>query len=560
MVHRGFGNKASVTYSDGYAVNGITTDLEGNQSAETDMVQGSSPYSGTHTSMSRRFSMRDEVAFEGPVTPNGLLTMTEYANGIQLPTDAQSYSSGPPIRGGPLRQLTSTPSAPLNALDGFEGSSSGSYSSNTVGTDYTNTVVYDAAGRLKSSDSQQCSLDSADQQSLSSWSETLTAATYDAENHTTSQELDGTQGVNSTIGPCSWPQMPSATANYAISWGTSGHPIQLTITTSTVVHEYLHWDGDTLLYTSTAPGAGADDVKIGGFAEMTISDGNIAVYDRDSGGTTVDAHTTSWSTPNISYNDVFDPIGKMPVLALCYAYGMRAPCIVITQPKPENLAGYAGFSVQGVRGVDSSLGHWTTPDALLSTGGDPASQLPYMYSGNNPYKYSDPTGYRIEWRGGSSEEKKTALDLYNKAIDYFTSKEDYESAAFLRMVRDDPSFTVLGYVSNTGAGPDDSGMSNQGAFFHWDASSGLSLGDKNHVQSPALGLLHEVDHAFRHATDEAGLQKDVRTKDGRYRNREERRVVEGRESAAARMLGEPVRSGYYGTPCIVRAPVTGTSC
>jgi hypothetical protein len=50
----------------------------------------------------------------------------------------------------------------------------------------------------------------------------------------------------------------------------------LTITTSTVINEYLHWDGDTLLYTSTSPGSGVDDIKIGGFAEMTPSDGNIA--------------------------------------------------------------------------------------------------------------------------------------------------------------------------------------------------------------------------------------------------------------------------------------------
>lgn len=451
----GFGNKSSVTYSDGYAVNGITTDLEGNESAEMDTTSGSAPYTGSHTSMSRHFSMRDEVAFEGPFAVDGTgSNMWEYANGIQLRTDYQSYHSGPPWRGGTLSQLTFGPVSPLNPLDGFETSGTGSFSSGTTGTDYTDTVVYDAAGRFKSSNLQQCSLDSADRLSLSSWSGTVTQATYDAENHTTSQFLGGSQGINTVPGPCSWPQANSATATYAISWGTTGHPLHLTITTSTVVNEYLHWDGDTLLYTSTSPGSGVDDIKIGGFAEMTPSDGNIAIYDRDAAGTIVDAHATSWSTPNIAYNDTFG--GHLPVLALCYAYNVGPPCVVITEPKPENLAGYAGFNIQGVRGVDTSLGHWTTPDALSNAATDPGSQLPYMYAGNNPYRYSDPTGYKIVWRGGSNEEKKEAEDSYNQAIEYFDSKGGYGAAAFLRELRDDPSFTIIGVMTKTLSRDDES--------------------------------------------------------------------------------------------------------
>jgi len=557
-----FENKTSVTYSDGYAVNGITTDLEGNQSAETDTRPASPPYVATHTSMPRRFSARDEVAFEGPFVTNGLSTMTEYANGIQLAMDAQTYSGGPPMRGVQLTLLRSGPPAsPLNPLDGFEGSSAGSYSSNTVGTDYSNTVAYDAAGRLTITDFEQCSLDSADRLSLSSWSETTTLATYDAENHTTSQSLNGSQGIDSVPGPCSWPKANSATANYGIFWGTTGHPYRLTISTSTVVSEYMHWDGDTLLYTSSAPGSGVDDIKIGGFAEVTPSDGNIAIYDRDSGGTIIDGHTTSWSTSNVSYNDAFDTTGKTPVLALCYAYGLSAPCIVITEPKPENLSGYAGFNIQGVRGVDGSLGHWTTPDALLATSSDPSSQLPFMYSGNNPYKYSDPTGYRIEFRASNSDDKKEAEASYDEAISYFDRKGGAEAAAFLRKLRDDPSFTIIAYVNMAGKDlkETNASASEQGAVLRWDTRSGLFI-SSGKIQSPAMGLLHEADHAYRIATDRAGYEADAAHYDSKFGSKEEQRVVEGMESRTAALIGEPVRADHFGTPCIVKTPITGTSC
>ena len=58
------------------------------------------------------------------------------------------------------------------------------------------------------------------------------------------------------------------------------------------------------------------------------------------------------------------------------------------------------FAIQGVRGVDSSLSHWTTPDAFAGTVYDPASQKPYMYEGNNSYAYADPSGFCPKQRTG----------------------------------------------------------------------------------------------------------------------------------------------------------------
>jgi hypothetical protein len=48
---------------------------------------------------------------------------------------------------------------------------------------------------------------------------------------------------------------------------------------------------------------------------------------------------------------------------------------------------------QGVRTFDTTVGQWNTPDAYAGDVHDPMSQKPYMWNRNNPYQYSDPTGY-----------------------------------------------------------------------------------------------------------------------------------------------------------------------
>jgi RHS repeat-associated protein len=50
-------------------------------------------------------------------------------------------------------------------------------------------------------------------------------------------------------------------------------------------------------------------------------------------------------------------------------------------------------AIQGVRAFDPNMNQWTTPDAYSGDVHDPMSQHPYMWNGNNPVEYSDPTGY-----------------------------------------------------------------------------------------------------------------------------------------------------------------------
>ncbi|HEY0395383.1 MAG TPA: hypothetical protein VGD01_12875 [Candidatus Elarobacter sp.] len=82
----------------------------------------------------------------------------------------------------------------------------------------------------------------------------------------------------------------------------------------------------------------------------------------------------------------------------------------------------------------------------------------------------------------------------------------------------------------------------------WDPHSAMRVG--NGRQSPALGLLHELEHALgdRRFARLQGL------KDRAYDDAEERRVITGVERHAARTLHEGVRRDHRGTLYPVREP------
>lgn len=50
-------------------------------------------------------------------------------------------------------------------------------------------------------------------------------------------------------------------------------------------------------------------------------------------------------------------------------------------------------TIQGVRSYDANANQWTTPDAYAGSVHDPMTQKSYVWNGDNPVGYSDPTGY-----------------------------------------------------------------------------------------------------------------------------------------------------------------------
>jgi RHS repeat-associated protein len=54
-----------------------------------------------------------------------------------------------------------------------------------------------------------------------------------------------------------------------------------------------------------------------------------------------------------------------------------------------------GGIVQGARTYDPTSGQWLTPDAYAGDVHDPMSQKPFVWNGNNPVEWGDPTGYTV---------------------------------------------------------------------------------------------------------------------------------------------------------------------
>lgn len=93
----------------------------------------------------------------------------------------------------------------------------------------------------------------------------------------------------------------------------------------------------------------------------------------------------------------------------------------------------------------------------------------------------------------------------------------------------------------------------EGETIVWDPHSALRT-TSNGYQTPALGLLHEEDHALESVTYPSRMRCLQQKSDPRYDNLEERRVIRGVERRAALQLGEGVRLDHDGTAYIVRDP------
>jgi len=264
------------------------------------------------------------------------------------------------------------------------------------------TFQYDAAGRQ----SQASATDNVGQYCIPHTDHSL-ARGFDAENHTVVQ--------TSTA----WPYWPwgiggATTVSLGYQWGPNGHPAMAGSSTTAPVSnwETLHWDGDTLLFSSNQSGQ-VDDIKVGMLADYTPLDANyrgLTVWDRELSGLWVGEHNTSGAgsggdpdayrrgtqcmapgaTSSGGYLGTTGFVGPKGFTGLNVGQGGY-----MCSPAQD---GYSdGYNVfQGVRAYDPQLQTWTTPDAYAGDVHDPASQKPYMYNRNNPLIYSDPSGFCVE--------------------------------------------------------------------------------------------------------------------------------------------------------------------
>ena len=193
-------------------------------------------------------------------------------------------------------------------------------------------------------------------------------------------------------------------------WGAFGHPLKVGSTSvlgsgmpTDFQYDTLGWDDDTVLFTVN-PAGQIDDVKIGDFADYVPSapSSSLTVWDREiggqvrgchNGGGVASASSGAFQTPTLGcgWNE-FNPVSFVaPTSSVTtnHAIGHGGMLLI---PKDDGFSdGQNTF--QGVRTYDPQAGVWTTPDAFRGDVHDPMTQKPYMWNGNNPFAYSDPSGY-----------------------------------------------------------------------------------------------------------------------------------------------------------------------
>ena len=218
---------------------------------------------------------------------------------------------------------------------------------------------------------------------------------YDAEDHLLEQDFVDMPGFGAKF-PQSW--------SLGYAYGPEGHPLAVGTTSHVSTgatptdfqYDSLFWDDDAMLFSQDAQG-NIDDVKIGTLGDFqahgTLASGQtgplLSVIDRDAKGQTIGCHASDGtvSAPN-GYAWVFGGDGPVCVTST----GTIGRGGVLTMPRTDGLLD-GWNTIQGVRSYDTQAGVWNTPDAYHGDVHDPISQQPYVWNGNNPYDYSDPSGY-----------------------------------------------------------------------------------------------------------------------------------------------------------------------
>ena len=207
-----------------------------------------------------------------------------------------------------------------------------------------------------------------------------TQYTFDAENHHTS-----TGGPDGTTGD-------------PVAWTPDGHAYK-------IAGNYLHYDGDQLLFITDANGA-LLQAKTETLANYSPALGQ-QILDRGISGELISKHNGSFYAGVSLGTTVYRTAGTNSTVAYIF-YGSTndTTCWQGTANRPAGCAPGGGFdyvrvegfnygtlTFQGARAIDNATGQWTTPDAYAGDVHDPMSQKSFMWDRNNPYSFFDPSGF-----------------------------------------------------------------------------------------------------------------------------------------------------------------------
>lgn len=252
---------------------------------------------------------------------------------------------------------------------------------------------YDGAGRMTTE---------TEPNALFKWTANeTTARTYDAENHilTTTLEVVG--------GSSEW-------QNAAVHWGPDGNPIQVGTWqgSNSESDERLHWNGDQLLFTThNVNGKDVlDDIKVDTQGDILPGDSGyngLTFYDRGPGGTILGCHNITGFS-DVGLQDSWMTYGGSPCSSGLSKNASMPTSLVWSgspygggvsighggtfgMPRPDGFVD--GFdTLQGVRVYDNRQAAWTTPDAKPGDTSNPFSLKSYLWNGDDPLEYLDPSG------------------------------------------------------------------------------------------------------------------------------------------------------------------------
>lgn len=377
---------ATTTWSrDGYGrVTSLSTPVGGETSIQYDPEGESTSATPTYvaagqwnysTLLTTSYSTRGELVNE-PYVRNGTLM----ANGVRIVPSktAAAYSSSP------------TGSFTFSAIDGspLDSQSGMSATGSTTELQYT----YDKAGRQSSVDSTTTTY-AGDSGSVGSESKD-----YDAEDHLLHNWYSNFNFAGAKA---------ASTFGLGYVWGPTGHPFQIGSTgsgSSTFQYDSLFWDDETMLFSLNPAGA-IDDIKIGTIADyIPAAPYQLTVWDRDPQGQIIGCH-------NGSGLGAMHPSAFQKGALSCSSISQSNTSFWSPSIAPASLVGQGGLllaqksdgltdganTIQGVRTFDTQAGVWNTPDVYRGNVHDPMSQKAYTWNRNNPYTYSDPSGYAPWW-------------------------------------------------------------------------------------------------------------------------------------------------------------------
>ncbi|HEV3086951.1 MAG TPA: putative toxin [Candidatus Elarobacter sp.] len=196
----------------------------------------------------------------------------------------------------------------------------------------------------------------------------------------------------------------------SVDYGTTNHPMRFSLyhpdlagapnVTAAETRVWL-WDGDARFIKCEFVNGQCQNpsLSVGGLGDYDLAHATIVVVnDRNRYGL---ASMTRDIGAFSGWIDMPSGFGLRTLYVPCSTGNADADPLDPTPTCPPQHDGHLtadGWSLdyetwQGVRTSDLNIGQWNTPDAYVGEVRDPMSQKPYMWNRNNPYEYSDPSGY-----------------------------------------------------------------------------------------------------------------------------------------------------------------------